>query len=73
MSAKFYPKLNILQLSAARKKCPRAQHELDAPIYNNSVASGKTPALVDLRSNLYLIQRFFCEPLEEAHEPEPLL
>ncbi len=33
MSAKFYPKLNILQLSAPRKKRPSAQHAKGIYIY----------------------------------------
>ncbi len=57
---------NILKFSVPRKKRPSAQHEKDAPIKKKKK---KKNALVDTRLDLYLILRFLCVPLDEAHVP----
>ncbi len=56
---------NILKFSGDKKKTP----ECSAWKRRSHFKQLKKIALVDTRPDLYLILRFLCVPLEEAHVP----
>ncbi len=63
------PKVEHSSTLSAEKKTPECSAWKRRSHLKQLKKFAKKNALVDKRPNLYLIQRFLCIPLEEAHVP----